>query len=59
MDAAGSADVAPAIIEIWSETRRHAVQRLESLVADLKTMPMVDLAMLSVVNRELRTLISR
>ena len=59
LDAAGSADVAPAIIEIWSETRRHAVQRLESLVADLKTMPMVDLAMLSVVNRELRTLISR
>ncbi len=59
MDAAGSADAAPAIIEVWSETRRHAVQRLESLVTDLKTMPMVDFAMLSVVNRELRTMISQ
>ena len=59
MDAAGSADAAPAIIEVWSESRRHSVQRLEALVTDLKTMPIVDLAMLSVVNRELRTLISR
>jgi glutamate dehydrogenase len=58
MDAAGSAEAAPAIIDLWSETRHHAVQRLESLVNDLKTMPKVDLAMLSVVNRELRTLIS-
>ena len=58
MDAAGSADAAPAIIEVWSETRRHTVQRLESMVTDLKTMPIVDLAMLSVVNRELRTMIS-
>ena len=59
MDAAGSADAAPAIIEVWSDTRSHAVQRLESLVTDLKTMPAVDFAILSVVNRELRTLISR
>jgi glutamate dehydrogenase len=58
MDAAGGADAAPAIIDVWSESRRHAVERLESLVADLKTVPMVDLAMLSVVNRELRTMIS-
>ena len=59
MDAAGSADAAPAIIDVWSETRRHAVQRLKALVTEIKTMPKVDLAMLSVVNRELRTLISR
>jgi glutamate dehydrogenase len=58
MDAAGSVDAAPAITEIWSETRLHAVQRLESLVTDLKTIPTVDIAMLSVVTRELRTLIS-
>ena len=59
MDVAGSADAAPAIIDVWSETRRHSVQRLESMVTDLKTIPMVDLAMLSVVNRELRTLIGK
>jgi glutamate dehydrogenase len=58
MDVAGGADVAPAIIEDWSNTRHRAVRRVTGMVDDLKTASAIDLSMLSVVNRELRALVS-
>jgi glutamate dehydrogenase len=58
MDAAGGAAAAPAIIDVWSDSHRHAVERVTNMVAELKSAPGVDIAMLSVVNRELRALVS-
>lgn len=58
MDAAGGVDAAQAIIEVWSDARRHAVERLTAMVDDLKTAPNVNLTMLSVANRELRALVN-
>lgn len=58
MDAAGGADAAQAIIEVWSDARRHAVERVTAMVDELKTAQNVNLTMLSVVNRELRALVN-
>lgn len=58
MDAAGGADAAQAIIEVWSDARRHSVARVTRLVDELKTAQNVNLTMLSVVNRELRALVN-
>ena len=58
MDVAGGADAAPAIIDVWSDSRSHAVERVTAMVDELKTAPAIDLAMLSVVNRELRALVA-
>lgn len=53
LDVAGSAEIAPAIIDSWIDARRHAVDRLLAMIKEIKTAPTVELAMLSVVNREL------
>jgi glutamate dehydrogenase len=58
LDAAGGAEAAQAIIEVWSDARRHAVERVTNMVDDLKTAQNVNLTMLSVVNRELRALVN-
>ncbi len=57
MDAAGSADAAPAIIEAWSDAHRHAVERVTAMVEELKVAPVVELSMLTVINRELHALV--
>ncbi len=43
-------------VEIWSEARKPAVQRTESLIADLRQAGAAGLAMLAVANRQLRGL---
>ena len=43
-------------IEAWISARPQAVQRVESLVADLRQLGGLDLAKLAVANRELRSL---
>ena len=58
MHVAGGADAALATIEVWSDSKHHAVRRVADMVDELKTVSLVDLAMLSVVNRELRALVS-
>jgi glutamate dehydrogenase len=44
-------------IEAWSDTRRAAMDRADSLVAEIKAAPHIDLAMITVANRQLRTLL--
>jgi len=49
----GSGTVA---LEAWSATKSEAAERVDALLAELRQMPQLDLAMLAVVNRELRHL---
>jgi glutamate dehydrogenase len=53
---AGSADIATQLIDTWEETHEHDVVRARGVVSDLKTAAAVDLSMLTVAGRELRTL---
>lgn len=41
----------------WVGTRTDAVERVDALLAELRQMPQLDLAMLAVVNRELRHIV--
>ncbi len=43
-------------IESWIAGRKEAVERIDGLLAELDRLPQLDLAMLAVVTRELRTL---
>jgi glutamate dehydrogenase len=57
LDLAGSAGVAPAIIDTWKAAQADGVMRVKQLVGDVKRAPVIELAMLAVVTRELRALI--
>jgi len=57
LDMAGAAEIAPAIVETWSETHVDALNRVKTLVGDIKRAPTIELAMLAVANRELRALV--
>lgn len=45
-------------IEAWAHRREETVERLDALLGELGALPQLDLAMLAVLNRELRNLIS-
>lgn len=45
-------------IEAWSTRRGETVERLDGLLGELNALPQLDLAMLAVLNRELRNLVS-
>ncbi|MGE5505455.1 MAG: NAD-glutamate dehydrogenase, partial [Actinomycetota bacterium] len=46
-------------IAAWIEAHRTGVERTDALLAELKAAPHIDLAMLTVANRQLRTLAER
>jgi glutamate dehydrogenase len=48
---------AAGMIEVWSAERGPALAQTDALLADLKKAGTVDLAMLAVANRQLRSLI--
>jgi glutamate dehydrogenase len=54
--AAGSADAPGAIIDAWAARNGAALQRAERMLGELRALPSLDLAMLSVALRELRGL---
>ena len=58
LDVAGNAKIAPAIIDSWVEAHRHGVDRVLSMINEIKAAPSVELAMLSVANRELNALVA-
>ena len=58
LDDAGGTEVVDAVIDAWAAAHEAAVERVHSIVADLRLASTVDLAMLAVANREIRTLIS-
>ena len=45
-------------IEAWAGRRGETVERLDGLLGELNALPQLDLAMLAVLNRELRNLVS-
>jgi glutamate dehydrogenase len=56
--AAGADGADPdAMIGKWIAPRRHAVERTDRLLADIKGAPALDLSMLAVANRQIRALI--
>lgn len=58
MDVSGGANLAPAIIESWAEANNHAVKRVTNMITEIKAGPSVNLAKLSVVNRQLGALVA-
>ncbi len=56
--AVGSGGIAPGIIGHWMDAHRSSVDRVLSMIKEIKTAPSVELAMLSVVNRELNALVA-
>jgi len=54
----GGGDVAArdALLEVWQERNRRAIERVQQLMGELRAAPAADGAMLSVALRELRTL---
>ncbi|MBP5857975.1 NAD-glutamate dehydrogenase [Marivibrio halodurans] len=50
------AETGEAAIAAWVEGRHESVERIDGLLAELDRLPQLDLAMLAVVTRELRTL---
>jgi glutamate dehydrogenase len=58
LDVAGSAEIALAIIDSWIEAHRNGVDRVLTMIKEIKTAPTVELTMLSVVNRELNALVT-
>jgi glutamate dehydrogenase len=57
LDVAGGAAAAPAIVDAWAESNAHAVERVTNMINEINAAPAADLAMLSVVNRELNALV--
>jgi glutamate dehydrogenase len=53
---AGSADIAAAVVDTWAETHAHVVARARGVLSDLKTALALDVSMLTVAGRELRTM---
>ncbi|MGB8274603.1 MAG: hypothetical protein WCF16_04960, partial [Alphaproteobacteria bacterium] len=45
-----------AMIEKWSMAHRQVVERTDRLLADIKSAPGLDLSMLAVANRQIRSL---
>ena len=56
--AGGEAAVAQGVIEAWVEARQSRVDRLNSLLDEIRAGDSVDLAMLAVANRQLRSLVA-
>ncbi|HEX3580591.1 MAG TPA: hypothetical protein VH087_02435, partial [Thermoanaerobaculia bacterium] len=54
-DSNGSRD--GAAVDLWLAQRGRVVERIDQMLSDLKTAPVVDLAMLTVASRQLRTLV--
>ncbi|HEY2092016.1 MAG TPA: NAD-glutamate dehydrogenase [Thermoanaerobaculia bacterium] len=54
-EANGSRD--GAAVDAWLAQRNRVVDRIDQMLSDLKTAPAVDLAMLTVASRQLRTLV--
>jgi glutamate dehydrogenase len=53
----GNLEAAETMIDHWAEQRRPQVARAEQLLAELQTVGNLDLAMLAVANRQLRSLV--
>ncbi len=56
--AGGEAAVAQGVIEAWVEARKPRVDRLNRLLEEIRASDSVDLAMLAVANRQLRSLVA-
>jgi glutamate dehydrogenase len=54
-----TAAVAETGLDTWTQAHRAAVERTDALLAELKAAPHLDLAMITVANRQLRTLAER
>src|SRR6185436_10762853 len=50
-------DGAPEPVDTWLQSRPKATERVDATLAELRTMPAVDLAMLTVASRQLRVLL--
>ncbi len=48
---------ADAVLEAWRDARRPVFERLDGLLSQLRAAPAVDLAMLAVANRQVRTML--
>jgi glutamate dehydrogenase len=58
LDDAGGPEVVDVVVDAWAAAHTAPVDRVHSIVAELRMASAVDLAMLAVANREIRTLIS-
>ncbi|MGH6952788.1 MAG: NAD-glutamate dehydrogenase, partial [Alphaproteobacteria bacterium] len=58
MSAAAAAPAANGVIECWVAGREQPVQRAAALFGDLRAQASIDIAMLAVANRQLRTLVA-
>jgi glutamate dehydrogenase len=57
LDGAAGSGEAPALLAAWEAKREFGLARCRQLLADLKPSPSLDMAMLSVLLRELRALV--
>ena len=58
LDASGGAKAADAVIDVWIASRQPQVNRTEQLLTELKSTGTPDLAMLAVVNRQLKSMVA-
>ena len=59
VDESGGGPATEAIIDAWAASNGHRVNRAVGVGGELKTTGSVDLAMLSIANREIRALLAR
>ncbi|MCZ6888992.1 MAG: NAD-glutamate dehydrogenase, partial [Gammaproteobacteria bacterium] len=57
LDTAGDTSIADAVIDTWTTVHRHTVGRVQALISELRTSTTLELAMLAVANREIRSLV--
>ena len=57
LDTAGDAAIADAVIDTWCSAHDHAVERVLTTISEQRTSVSLDLAMLSVANRAIRSLV--
>ncbi|MEX2453265.1 MAG: NAD-glutamate dehydrogenase [Rhodospirillaceae bacterium] len=57
IDTAGSASVAAVMLDAWEAAREHEVSRVRQTLADLRRAGTIDLAMLAVATRYIRSLL--
>ena len=58
VDAAGGTAAAEAVVDAWALANGRGIERVENIVCELQNAGAVDLAMLSVANREIRSLVA-
>ena len=62
LDVAGTGKLGPqaadGVIEVWLDSHRAAFERARQVYGDLKAVPQLDLAMLTIANQHLKSLIT-